>query len=331
MKKSSLFFVFIILASVVFAAKAATFPDLHSPNIICVDADKQQFFITEGIYIYIYSLKDYSLQKKIGKRGEGPREFRGNVYIYVHPDSIIVNSSRKLSYFTREGEYKKEVRVPNGFWYEPLGKGFVGYCNIQDGKTIYNSIQFFDQDFHKIKEINRQKLWLQQVKDTNLITMRTSRFYIQKNKIITAGDDGKIYLHDTTGNLIRTISHKYKEVEVTKDDMKEYRDYIKRDHDYKLIYEAIKSRISFPTYYPPIRHFTVADNTIYILTYNKNGDKSEFVLFDTRGKFLKNLMLPLIEKDIMEFYPYTIKNGKLFQLVEDKDEVWNLHIYEIES
>jgi hypothetical protein len=41
-------------------------------------------------------------------------------------------------------------------------------------------------------------------------------------------------------------------------------------------------------------------------------------------------MVPLAEKDERLWYPYVIKNGKLYQLIENLDEEeWELHVTEI--
>ncbi|HLP44706.1 MAG TPA: hypothetical protein VK469_02100, partial [Candidatus Kapabacteria bacterium] len=64
--------------------------------------------------------------------------------------------------------------------------------------------------------------------------------------------------------------------------------------------------------------------------HKKEAEKSEFYIFDIKGTFLKKIMLPLKEKDERLWYPYTIGNGKLYQLVEDEDtETWELHVTDI--
>jgi hypothetical protein len=73
MKKIGLTMFLFLFTNLVFASKIATFPDLLKPGRFVVDG--KQIFITEGITIRIYSLEDFSLQKKFGKMGEGPREF----------------------------------------------------------------------------------------------------------------------------------------------------------------------------------------------------------------------------------------------------------------
>lgn len=71
MKKVGLILILLLFINLVFAAKITTFPDLLKPGRLIVDG--KQIFITEGTTIRIYSLEDFSLQKKFGKMGEGRR------------------------------------------------------------------------------------------------------------------------------------------------------------------------------------------------------------------------------------------------------------------
>jgi hypothetical protein len=91
--------------------------------------------------------------------------------------------------------------------------------------------------------------------------------------------------------------------------------------------------------------FIVADEKIYVLTYKKEKEKSEFVILDLKGKLLKKVFLPFNQSDEWFHYSlakatsqasphatFTIKNGKLYQLIENEDkEIWELHITNIEE
>ena len=125
-----------------FAVTAAAFDELKKPDAIEVDGE--QIYITEGTTIFIYSAKDFALQKKFGKKGEGPREFlpsrsirAGMLLLAVRPGEILVNSLRKLSLFTREGVFKKEIKMttPGFGMFTPIGKQYVGYGLTRYGKT----------------------------------------------------------------------------------------------------------------------------------------------------------------------------------------------------
>lgn len=97
----------------------------------------------------------------------------------------------------------------------------------------------------------------------------------------------------------------------------------------KQFYHQMLKPITFPTRFPAIRDLRVSDEKIYVITYKKEKTVTECIIFDTKGKFLKQVWLPLEEVNILNHYPFDIKNGKLYHLVENDDEVWQLHISKI--
>jgi hypothetical protein len=68
MKRRYLPFFLLFVSSLVFAGRVIPLPGLLKPQRIYID--QEQCFITEGATISIYSLKDFKLQKKFGKRGD---------------------------------------------------------------------------------------------------------------------------------------------------------------------------------------------------------------------------------------------------------------------
>jgi len=56
------------------AGKTVPLPALLNPDLIEVQGD--DMFIAQDSVISIFSLKDFSLKNKFGKRGEGPQEFK---------------------------------------------------------------------------------------------------------------------------------------------------------------------------------------------------------------------------------------------------------------
>lgn len=320
----------ILLVNDVLGLKLASFPDLLKPSSLTVDGN--QIFIADQHKVYIYSLEDFSLQKKFGKEGEGPQEFLGRAFIYVKPDHIIVNSETKISYFTRDGIYQREIRVPHGFWFNSIGEKYVGYCIVsgENGET-YSAVNIFDSNFKKIKEINRYKFWFQEERPINPLNLITPKFCIHDEKIITRGKNGTIEIHDSTGKKLLSITQISEKIKLTNNHKKGYHYYFSKVSQYKVLYEAIKNFITFPTYFPEVRSFKLADNKIYILTFKRIEKKSEFCVFSMEGKFLKRLMIPFADKNIVEFFPYTIHKGKLYQLIEsENDEEWGLYKEEID-
>ena len=96
---------------------------------------------------------------------------------------------------------------------------------------------------------------------------------------------------------------------------------------WRVRWERLKDWFRFPDYLPIVRHFVVADQKIYILTYKVEKEKFQFLVLDTDGKHLKTVFLPLNKEkdDVFGFTPFCIKNGILYQLIETEDDEWELH------
>jgi hypothetical protein len=335
MKKIILMIILLILAILVLGARVVPLPGLLKPYQVKVDESK--IYIVEGATICIYSLKDFSFLKKFGKKGEGPQEFiippPGGVEIVVQPDFLLVSSLGKLSYLTKEGQFKKEIKVTafmqSGFF--PIGKSFVGIGMKQEENIIYNTINIFDTDLKKGNEVIRFKSPLQPGKVDFVTASRRPLLSTFESKIFYGREEGEIYVFDATGKKISTISHKYEKVKLSDEHKKRYIDFFKTDPRFKQGWERFRDRVQFPGYFPVIRDLTVSDGKIYVLTYKEKEKKREFYLSGIDGKQLKKIMLPLPEMNPLELYPYTIRNNTLYQIIENDDsEEWELHITKIE-
>ena len=335
------FLAVLFLTCLVSAAKVAVLSELQRPASITVDGN--QVFITEGINVYIYSAKDYSLQKKFGKEGEGPQEFKHHpnpmsesIRIIVQPKEILVNSIGKISYFTRKGEFIREMRAMLSLGgYIPVGNHMAGFGFDQKDNTRYITLNICSPQCVKEKEFFRVKTLIQDGKSIDPIKMSVAKLvatiYVEDNKMFYRGEDQKIYAFAENGNQIYSITPEYEKVKFTEEFKNRYINFSENDYRYKYVYQQDKNRIKWPEYFPLIRDLQVANKKIYIITFNSINDKKECYIYDSaNGKFIKKAFLPLVEQNVQELYPYTIKNGKVYQLVENLDEEkWELHVVDI--
>ncbi|MFC2155329.1 hypothetical protein ACFLRB_02405 [Acidobacteriota bacterium] len=110
MKKCTIMLSLWFVCSLLLSGKVVPLPDLLNPNVIMADNDR--LYIADGTSIFIYSAKDFSLLKKFGREGEGPREFLDKIYtIGVQGEYLTVNSVAKLSFFTKDGQFVKGKRT----------------------------------------------------------------------------------------------------------------------------------------------------------------------------------------------------------------------------
>jgi hypothetical protein len=308
-------------------------PELMKPDSVLVDGGN--IFFTDQATIVIYSLKDFKHLKTFGKSGEGPQEFKvalaANLGLRVSlpPGKILVNSIAKVSFLDRGGTYLTEHKLTSNIQdFKPLGKKYAGYGQLRENDVFILTINLYDDVFKLEKEIYRKDWYAQTVKEFNPIYMafgitRRALYHTYKGRLFVEGANGEILAFDGEGKKLFSINHDYGKVPFTDTHKKEI---LKKYDRAPRIKQMVEKKGVFPAYFPP-RYFTVADGKVYVLTFKKEDGKSQFYIFDTNGKFLKKVMLPFEEMDVLLFYPYTIAGGTLYQLIEDEDEEgWQLRI-----
>ena len=319
------------------ARQIATFPAHLSPDTILIDGS--QLYITEGYSVFIYSLKDYTLLKKFGSRGEGPQEFKGKPQLNIQGPHILVNSTAKVSFYTRGGTFIREINgIVSGRMFQPLANSYVGYNSIVDKDgTRYSAINIYDSVFAMKKRVFRYESIAQSQKGRGWLLF--SKTYIKPlvcdNKIIVAGGtDFVIEVFDNQGKKLFVISRKYLRVRFSEVHKEKVLNLYKTRPSTAPDYDWWRKNIHFPDFFPAIRTVYAADNKIYVRTYREKESKSEFFVFDSDGRFMKKVFLSIAPSSAKNAYPYlydsspfTIKNGNLYQLILDEEtEEWALHV-----
>lgn len=326
--KIVLFMVLIALAGTAYAEKLAVLTDVLKPTSLAVDVER--FYVVEECTIYIYSMKDFKFLKKFGKAGEGPQEFRRFAIVTPRADDLLINSIGKISFFTKDGEYQREVKISViSQLFKPLGNLYVGFGGRQgeEDKKFYVTVSIFDENLKVVKELFNYENNIQQQGGINPVGIRQTLFYVWGNRIFVEDKQrGVVLCFDETGKELPVIDPKITPRKVTKEDEERYRDFYKNDPRTKNDYEMLKSRIKFPEYFNPIDHMWVTDGRIYIMTFKREGAASEFLIYDTDGKFIKRTMVPFYHLNVLFRAPTDIKDGKLYQIIEnDEEEEWELH------
>jgi hypothetical protein len=330
-----------IFFSMVLPAKIVPLTGMLKPESITVGSD--YIYIVDFPGIYIFNEADFSLVKKFGRIGEGPQEFLQFAAAFAHNNQLIVCDYVKALFYSLDGKYKKEIKVPNYIWREltPAGNKFVGKGRFDDGKIDTIVLNIYDANLKFEKRLVKYKMWNMD----NIIDYRNLQFATYKDKIFVKPFENKFTLdvYDTTGKKLYSINREYEKVVVSDADTQRYHNYFRYYAKVRKNYENIRKRLQFADTFPAIQTFTVADGKIYVITYKKKDLNSEVLVLDLKGKLLKTLYLPLFKKDEV-FYrsiennifrrknnsTFAINNGKLYQILENEDEeTWELHITDI--
>jgi len=324
------------------AEKAHTFFDLLNPRYLIVD--NNQIIISDYPHVYLYSLDDYSLIKKIGREGMGPGEFhviqanmnlkeRGLV-VSVRPDHMAANSTSRLSYFTRKGDFIREIKLPYGInaKFLSLGDQLLGFLPLREGKL---SVTLFDKDLKKQNEILNCDYWfnLQSRKPANFFDRASDTLFVSiyKDRIYLARGDAPLFamhVYDFKGNKLITVEHDSEKFRIPPSFTGEIHEHFKIKFQRSANY-TIKN-LNLPKHFPAIRNFSVQDDKIYVLTFKKVSRENEVLVFDVNGNLLKKVFLPVRVMNPELLCPFSFYKDMFYQLVFNEETVnWELHITDI--
>jgi hypothetical protein len=313
------------------AAAAVSLARLSNPKQLLLD--NEHIYIVDFPTVFVYSLKDFSLIREFGKQGEGPKEFKQYINVFfqdIEPNHLVVSSLGKISFYSRNGTYIKEVKLGFGGWtFQPLGDKFMGHTLGGTAKEGYKALNIYDSNFNKIKEIYRKEFFFDDSIKKRTLFASNYRYWTHQNKIyVSAKDDFIIEIFDSTGRPLQPIHlEQYKRVKCTDQHKKSVLDFFRQNPRIRDVFEQFKNHIQFPDYFPAIRDIVIDEGKIFVLTYNRKDGKNEFFIFDLDGKLLQKKFLPIQTLNGVSPYSYYIKNGKLYQLVENEDtEQWELQI-----
>jgi hypothetical protein len=291
---------------------------------------ESRLYLTEGSTVFLYSLSDYKLIKKFGRKGEGPQEFKSTPTILPRKDHLLLNSRGKLSYYTKDGEFIKERKVGSGLTFQllPVKDGFIGITFLVEKNMVYRALSFYDNDLNKGKQLYRAEFGERGGKrellgDTFNYKVITDRIFVVNSSEFTFD------VLDHSGNKIKTITRDHKRRPFTKDEEKNIHEILKLQLGAQ--YEVAKNFIIFPKdHWPAIISLISADEKLYVPTWNIKDNKIEFFIYDAEGNELGHKYIPFAFRNAFQPFPFTIDKGKIYQVIENEDEEWELHISKIE-
>ncbi len=329
-----IFFIFAIVSAATphrATSQPIILPDLLAPESVA--ADRHHLYISQREEIFVHSLKDYSLVRHFGRSGEGPLEFKlmedKPLRLFVEGPDIVVNSWNKVSFFSKPGTFKTEMRItePNSTNYLPLRDHFVAMTSRTRDGNRQRVLALFDPSLKKRKEFFLRNEALQKNGKINIL-QKSFEYTVYRDFLVVAADDTfTIFIFNPDGTPRHKISlPNYKRRPFTPGDRQQYIAVVKRNSANSSLYNALKDRLQFPEFFPAIQIIHVSNDKIYAVTWNQSGQTTETLCFDLDGTFLRQISIPLGYQDPFTSCPHTIANQTLYQLIETPDGAWQLHI-----
>lgn len=349
----------LLLASFVWAENLGTLEGVLVPEMIQVTGD--ELYVLEGATIYVYSLKDLTLLRKFGQKGEGPGElkimtaFQNSFTVY--PDYVFVQGFDKVIFFTKQGKLIREQRFNMITKILPLKEKFVIKTfpfEDKNGKT-YWAIKLCDSEIKEIKELYRQEFPIQFQKAAHVIPMIADalnfRVYDDKIFVEESPKGFLIEVFDSTGKKLYQIDKKSEKIKVPEEYKKIVENHLKEDFLHKKVNLFVPFHIMeagwdefkkwadliYPDYLPPIRDIFIDNHKIYVQTFQRQDNKQEYIIMGLKGNTIKKGYLPVVQPSTfasemaglgLKFY--AIDKDRFVYLVENQEEEeWNIHVVDI--
>jgi len=335
MKKFVFIFTIFMAISFSWAEDHPSLEGIVKPVINIVKNDKM--YVLQRATIYIYSLKDFRLIKKFGREGEGPKEFKTRPFgppmsMSFVKGELAVNSMNKLSFFTSDGEYLREIKAGANLVYYPVMNNFITIGPAAgDDKKFMISYRIFDTAFKEKKRLFRTSV---DVGNPNRFDMPLCAFTynpVYKDKLYILGSETEFIINvfDAEGKLEYQIKNDYEKIKISAAFKKMTHHWFKTDPLYKRFYETIKSMIYFWDHFPAMRDIHITEDSIFVISHKRKGNLWECIQMDLKGKIKGRTFVPLSEYLPYTYYPllYSVYKGKMYSLIENEDEeVWKVHI-----
>lgn len=319
--------------------EATVLKGLNNPTSFVIG--RRYLYVAEDTKISVYSRENHHLLSQFGKTGEGPGEFIDLSGMALGEDLLVISSSGKVSLFSETGNFIREFKSPPGDHdhFIPLKNGFIGLERIARGNTFYLTANIYDSGLKKLKEIYRIEDFRQSSPFRILFPSRELLYRRVNNKILLAGKPGfAVDIMDQKGTLLYSIRYQeFRRRKFTSADERVFRMLLKKK--FKVRYEIYKQYISFRDYYPEILDLFTDGNLIYALTWRNEGEKVEIFVYpfepeaSRRDRIID--LVPEVHRvkiawqNALKPYPMVIKNQKVYQLIENPDEEWELRVFNL--
>jgi hypothetical protein len=253
--------------------------------------------------------------RTFGERGQGPGEFQSPTRMYLaRGKEITVLDSGKLSYFSEEGKFIKEISL--GKYTRIIramndSRGFILGDWYAYGDKQISKLGKFDQDFNLILTIasHEEKM---NIFELNLLMPRFVYQVTKDDKVIWGWtDDYELNILDSDGKLTKKIVKEYDPIKITEKDKKRIIGEIWGDRPLPP-----PQKFYFHRHFPPFYYFVYDNNgQIYVRTHERDSKGNVYYdVFDSEGRhFMK---FPHPENELI----FVIKNNKAYCMIEENEE-----------
>lgn len=260
------------------------------------------FVVDDNGSIYALDLKSNNIKvfdkngkfvRTIAKQGQGPGEINLPSGLLITPENELLvedAGNRRLAYFTREGEFLRNVSVADKTSLTNLvmdnegnylGRQFI----VEEGDLSFE-VRKFDKDLNNLFTIERIPFTFRdpQKDKMNPFEFVQIYFFDPEGQIYYGNPKNyEIQIFNPEGILKKKITKKYKSENMTEEDIEKIMDRIP-DMGFGL-----RNIMEFPKQFPAYEAFSLdEEGRLIVKSYNKANEEDNVYLdiFDSEGKYI---------------------------------------------
>ena len=184
--------------------KVGVLEGVRTPSTMTVEGN-DLFVVDENHVVRVYSIEPFAPRFTIGRKGDGPEEFKYPPHVWVYPDAVVASDFMKSLWFTRSGGFIKAVEYSDfadfdsGQEMQLFAVGDRLIRNIVDHKSRKRTVILVDSGRQPLKTLYEGLFDWNQVGGPNGFNLLTHRIEV-------AAGDGAIFISDTEkGFFIRVF------------------------------------------------------------------------------------------------------------------------------
>lgn len=333
----------IILSMNLFGLQVIPLPDLTKP--LDIQADNDQLYIIDGHRVYIYSIRTLKKKAVFGQPGEGPGEFKinaSNLDLQIHltpqKDTLFVYNMARMLYFSKRGSFLKQQRVNRNYLILiPVANHFIAQrIKRQPQGVSCFSTGIFDGDMRELAEIASRAVnnprRPRKKSENRFRILKTPPFTVRvtsRNIYLLNSTDAIIRVFNSEGRPLTTLRYPYRRIAVSPDDRQAIFSYYKTHPIWRRRFTQLKKRMDIAKIFPAFRTFFIDKSLIYLESYERSARGIVVLASNLQGQVLGRFLLPIRHQNFLKPWPHVIRNHKLYQLVNNDDDVWELHMTSI--
>ncbi len=302
-----------------------SFPDMVRPIELRMDGG--YFYISDQYSVLVYDIKTFKLVKRLGKKGEGPQEFKTYPKITFTNDRIILCDIYKIIIYSKDFKLIREINLHSSAdRIIPIKENFVFKISKVIDNKEYTAFILYNSKLEETKDL------VIEPPDPSVYEFLINPWTVCRSwddKVFIAQPKKGFYIEvfNKNGEKLYQIEKNVEKIKSGEKHRQLYMDeilYFVGRRRFERARERGIFKKPMREFLPAINNFWVLNDRIYMKTYDITETKQKYIILDLKGNILKTVFLPKTYREILTF-----SKNKFYYLEDREEEGWVLQAVDL--